>query len=72
MLERPNYDACDDRLKAKIDSVSKVMLSNIWVEVFKELDRTDMRLMVSGDDAGRLAQMCVEAIADELPECLAK
>jgi hypothetical protein len=71
-MERPNYDACDDRLKAKIDTIAEIMLTNVWQAVFHELDDTNHRHLMSGDDAGRLAQLCVDAIADELPECLAK
>jgi hypothetical protein len=71
-MDRPEYDRCDDRLKVAIDEIAEVMLRNIWTEVFHELDRTDLRYVLSGDDAGRLAQKCVEAIEYELRECLAK
>jgi|694.fasta_scaffold00458_5 hypothetical protein len=71
-MERPNYDACDDRLKARIDAVAEIMLANVWTAVFRELDDTNHRFVMFGEDAGRLAQVCVDAIKNELPECLAK
>jgi hypothetical protein len=71
-MDRPEYDRCDDRLKAAIDEIAEVMLFDVWHAVFEVLDDTDRRYVVSGDDAGRLAQKCVEAIEYELRECLAK
>lgn len=72
MSERPNYDACDDRLKAMIDAIAEIMRTNVWSAVFRELDDTNHRFVMSAEDAGRLAQMCVDAIEREIPECLAK
>lgn len=69
---RPNYDRCDERLQRSIDAVSSSMLHEVWADVFHILDSTEHRLMLSSDDAGRLAQLCVDAIKHELPECLAK
>ncbi len=71
-MDRPEYDRCDDRLKAAIDTVAEIMLANVWQAVFVELDSENHRYVLSGDDAGRLASKCVEAIEYELRECLAK
>lgn len=69
---RPNYDRCDERLQRSIDEVSSDMLEQVWWEVFQVLDSVNHRFTMTGDDAGRLAQICVDAIKHELPECLAK
>jgi hypothetical protein len=69
---RPNYDTCDEGLQRAIDVVADNMLKEVWTAVFEILDSTSERFMLTGEDAGRLAQACVNAIENELPECLAK
>lgn len=70
--KRPNYDSCDEGLQRAINAVSSHMLHEVWTAVFQVLDSTSERYMLTSEDAGRLAQLCVDAIEYELPECLAK
>jgi transposase-like protein len=69
---RSNYDSCDEGLQRAIDVVADSMLQEVWTAVFNILDSTSERFMLTSEDAGRLAQACVNAIKTELPECLAK
>ena len=71
-MERPNYDLCDDRLKRRIDDAAQEMLNDVYNAVWDILDSTSERFTLTGEDAGELARRCVAAIADDLPECLAK
>lgn len=71
-MKRPYLDSCDGRLRKAITDQSQEMLRLIWERVFQVLDSDLDRFVMSGEDAGRLAQKCVDAIADEVPECLAK
>lgn len=71
-MERPNYDSCDEGLQRAIDVVADNMLGEVWTAVFEILDSVSERFMLTSEDAGRLAQKCVDAISEELPECLAK
>lgn len=71
-MERPNYDSCDERLQRAIDTLAEEMLTNVWNHVFVVLDSVSGRFILTSEDAGRLAQICVDAIKNELPECLAK
>lgn len=66
-------ESCDDRLKAKIENQADEMLRDVWQSVFQILDSLDYgRFTIKGGDAGRLAQMAVNAIRSEVAECLAK
>ena len=69
---RPNYDRCDEGLQRAIDVVADNMLADVWNHVFVVLDSVSGRFILTSEDAGRLAQICVNAIKNELPECLAK
>lgn len=71
-MERPNYNSCDEGLQRAIERQAGNMLHDVWQAVFEVLDSMSERYMVSSEDAGRLAQLCVDAIEYELPECLAK